>query len=139
MKNRKNLLIKRRNSFRSSRNILFSFKYAINGINYCFKNERNFRIELSMACLSLILSFLLNLSYIENLILFATIFSVLILELLNTAIESLVDLLVDKEFSKLASISKDCAAGAVLLASINSIFVALYLFLPKIKLLFTNL
>ena len=67
-----------------------------------------------------------------------TIFSVLILEILNTAIESLVDLVVKKKFSKLAKIAKDCSAGAVFLASINSVIIGLYLFIPKIKLLFLN-
>ena len=67
-----------------------------------------------------------------------TIFSVLILEVLNTSIESLVDLVIQKKFSNLAKISKDCSAGAVLLASINSVIIGLYLFIPKINLLFLN-
>jgi len=49
--------------------------------------------------------------------------SVLILEILNTSIESIVDLVVKKEFSILAKISKDSSAGAVLLASINSVII----------------
>ncbi len=61
---------------------------------------------------------------------------ILILEILNTSIESIVDLVVKKEFSILAKISKDTSAGAVLLASINSVIIAVYIFVPKIKLLF---
>ena len=68
-------------------------------------------------------------------IIISTIFSVLILELLNTAIESLVDLNVKNKFDKLAKISKDCSAASVLLASFNSIFVAAFIFFPKIKLI----
>ena len=139
MKKGRYLLNNRRHSFRTSKNIISSFKYAINGLIYSFQNERNFKIQLAFALFSLFLSFFLNFTSIENIILLATIFSVLILELLNTSIESLVDLLLGNEFNKLAKIAKDCAAAAVLLASINSIFVALYLFLPKIKLLFLNL
>ena len=71
-------------------------------------------------------------------ILLVTIFSVLILEILNTSIESLVDLVVKKKFSNLAKIAKDCSAGAVLLASINSVIIGICLFIPKIKLLFLN-
>ena len=67
-----------------------------------------------------------------------TIFSVLTLEIINTSIESLVDLVIKKNFSNLAKIAKDCSAGAVLLASINSVIIGLYLFIPKIKLLFLN-
>ena len=69
----------------------------------------------------------------------STIMSVLILEILNTSIESIVDLVVKKEFSSLAKISKDTSAGAVLLASINSVIIAVYIFFPKIKLLFESI
>ena len=69
-------------------------------------------------------------------ILVATIMSVLILETLNTSIETIVDLVIKKEFSNLAKIAKDTSAGAVLLASINSVIIAVYIFIPKIKLLF---
>ena len=62
--------------------------------------------------------------------------SVLILEILNTSIESIVDLVVKKEFSSLAKISKDTSAAAVLLASINSVIIAVSIFLPQIKLFF---
>jgi len=65
----------------------------------------------------------------------STIFSVLILELINTAIESVVDLNVKRKFNKLAKISKDCSAASVLLASINSLFVAAFIFFPKIRIL----
>jgi len=61
-------------------------------------------------------------------ILIATIMSVLILEILNTSIESIVDLVVKKEFSSLAKISKDTSAGAVLLASLI-LLLLLYIFL----------
>ena len=85
---------------------------------------------------SLIIGFLLKISLSNYVILIATIMSVLILEILNTSIESIVDLVVKKEFSILAKISKDTSAGAVLLASINSVIIAVYIFVPKIKLLF---
>ena len=85
---------------------------------------------------ALIISFLLKISLSNYVILIATIMSVLILEILNTSIESIVDLVVKKEFSILAKISKDTSAGAVLLASINSVIIAVYIFVPKIKLLF---
>ena len=138
MQKSSNLLNKRRKSFRKSNDAFLSFKYAWNGFQYCIKNERNFKIQFIFGILSLILSYLLNLNPFENIILFATIFSVLILELLNTAIEKLVDLIVDDNFNRLAKIAKDCSAASVLLAAINSLFVAVYLFFPKIKLLIDN-
>ena len=136
MRNRIKLFDKRIESYKTSKNVLISFKYAFNGINYVFQTSRNFKIQLIFALISLIIGFLLQISKFNYLLLIATIMSVLILEILNTSIESTIDLVVKKEFNNLAKISKDTSAGAVLLASINSVIVALYIFIPKIKLLF---
>ena len=138
MKSKEKFLKSRRNSYRISKNVLISFRYAFIGIKYTFKNSRNFKIQFLFAFFSLILGYIVQLNKSDYLILLVTIFSVLILEILNTSIESLVDLLVKKKFSNLAKITKDCSAGAVLLASINSVIIGLYLFIPKIKLLFLN-
>jgi diacylglycerol kinase (ATP) len=126
----------RKESYKTSNNLLMSFKYAFSGIYYVLKTSRNFKIQLIFALTSLIFGFLLQISLSNYVILIATIMSVLILEILNTSIESIVDLLVKKEFSSLAKISKDTSAGAVLLASINSVIIAVSIFAPKIKLLF---
>ena len=128
----------RRNSYITSKNILISFRYAFSGIKYTFENSRNFKIQVLLAFFSLVIGYVLRLGTSDYLILLVTIFSVLILEVLNTSIESLVDLVIQKKFSNLAKISKDCSAGAVLLASINSVIIGLYLFIPKINLLFLN-
>ena len=123
-------------SYKTSSNLLKSFKYAFTGISYVLKTSSNFKIQLIVAVIILVIGFLLQISQGNYVILIATIMSVLILEILNTSIESIVDLVVKKEFSILAKISKDTSAGAVLLASINSVIIAVYIFVPKIKLLF---
>ena len=138
MKSKAKLLKSRRGSYRISKNILISFRYAFNGIKYTFRNSRNFKIQVLFAFFSLILGSIFQLVKSDYLILLLTIFSVLVLEIINTSIESLVDLVVKKKYSNLAKISKDCSAGAVLLASINSVIIGLNLFIPKIKLLFLN-
>ena len=107
-------------------------------ILYFFRNSRNFRIELCLASLALLAGIIFQINFDQFFILFVTIFSVLILELLNTAIESVVDLIVENRFSKLAEIAKDCSAGSVLLSALNAIFVAVYIFFPRIKLLLNN-
>ena len=135
MNKQKNLVNKNRDSFKTSKNVIASLKYAFSGLIYCFKTTRNFRIQIFLGLLVLIFCFIFNSSLYEFLIIISTIFSVLILELLNTAIESIVDLNVKKKFNKLAKISKDCSAASVLLASLNSIFVAAFIFFPKIRLL----
>ena len=136
MQKKNNLLESRIESYKTSKNVFISFKYALNGISYVFKTSRNFKIQLVFALISLILGSLLQISNSSYLILVATIMSVLILETLNTSIETIVDLVIKKEFSNLAKIAKDTSAGAVLLASINSVIIGVYIFIPKINLLF---
>jgi len=134
-----NSLKNRIESYKTSSDVLKSFKYALSGISYVLKTSRNFKIQLIFAVTSLMIGFFLQISQSNYVILIATIMSVLILEIINTSIESIVDLLVKKEFSSLAKISKDTSAGSVLLASINSVIIALYIFVPKIKLLFESI
>jgi len=136
MEKKINYVENRNESYKTSSNVFISFNYAFSGISYVLITARNLEIQLIFAVTSLILGFLLEISLSNYVILIATIMSVLILEILNTSIESIVDLLVKKEFSFLAKISKDTSAGAVLLASINSVIIAVYIFVPKIKLLF---
>ena len=139
MEKKINSLKNRIETYKTSSNVLKSLKYAFSGISYVLKTSRDFKIQLIFAVTSLMIGFLLQISQSNYVILIATIMSVLILEILNTSIESIVDLLVKKEFSSLAKISKDTSAGAVLLASINSVIIAVYIFVPKIKLLFESI
>ena len=114
MKKNINSLENRKESYKTSNNVLTSFKYAFSGISYVLKTSRNFKIQLIFALTSLMIGFLLQINLINYVILIATIMSVLVLEILNTSIESIVDLVMKKEFSILAKISKDTSAGAVL-------------------------
>jgi len=134
-----NSLKNRIESYKTSSYVLKSFTYAFSGISYVLITSRNFKIQLIFAVTSLMIGFLLQISQSNYVILIATIMSVLILEIFNTSIESIVDLVVKKEFSSLAKISKDTSAGAVLLASINSVIIAVYIFVPKIKFLFESI
>lgn len=111
-----------------------SFKYAVTGFKTAYKNEPNFRIHLIIALFALILGLFLKLELLEWLILTFTIFYVLTLELLNTSLEALVDL-VSPEISHYAKIAKDVTAACVLMAAILSIIVGAVLFLPKILLI----
>jgi len=87
-----------------------------------------------MAVLALIMGAILKLTTVEWLILSFTIFWVISLELLNTVIESFVNL-VSPEFQHYAKIAKDVSAAVVLTAAILSVIVGLILFMPKIILL----
>lgn len=121
---------KRNLSWKVAPNLFASFKYAWQGIKYAFKTQRNFRIHTLMTALALSLGFCVQVTAIEMAIISLTCATVLVLELLNTAIESVVDLTVKQNYHELAKIAKDCAAGAVLTSAVASIFVAGFILLP---------
>ena len=122
----------RSQSFQIATNLLLSFKYAGQGVSYAFCTQRNFRVHLIIGAIALSLSIYFRLSAVSCSIISLTIAMVLVLELLNTALEAVVDLAVGREFHQLAKIAKDCAAGAVLIASITALIIAGVLLLPHI-------
>lgn len=110
---------------------LHSFAYAISGMIYTIKHERNMKIHSIVAIVVIILSWIYHLSAIEWMFISFAICGVLALELVNTALERVVDL-VTKDFHPLAKQAKDVAAGAVLLYAILSVVIGCIIFLPKI-------
>ncbi|MEM8638815.1 MAG: diacylglycerol kinase family protein [Cyanobacteria bacterium P01_G01_bin.54] len=115
-------------------NLWISFRYAWAGVYYAFRTQRNFRIHTAIAVVAVGLGFGLQISTVEMAIVGLTCALVMVLELLNTALESVVDLTVEKNYHELAKIAKDCAAGAVLVAAIASVFVASLILLPPLLL-----
>ncbi|NLI11702.1 diacylglycerol kinase [Pelotomaculum propionicicum] len=114
------------------RKLLDGFNYAIAGIIYSIRTQRNMRIHFIAALLVLGLSIYLRLSSRELLIVFFTITLVIMAELFNTAIEAVVDLVV-QEFHPLARIAKNVAAGAVLITALNSLVVAYIIIYPRLE------
>lgn len=123
--------IKRRNINQTFKRLRMSFYYAGNGIRYVYKTQQNMRIHLTIGLIAVILGFVFQISVPEWLALAIVIGFVLILEVINTAVETLVDLYTN-EYNELAKISKDTAAAAVLLMAMVSIVVGVIIFLPKI-------
>ena len=94
-----------------------SFGYAFEGIFTCIRKERNMKIHCTVAALVVIAGVILGLSVTEWCICLGLFGMVMSLELVNTAVEAVVDL-VTSERHPLAKIAKDTAAGAVLIAAI---------------------
>jgi diacylglycerol kinase (ATP) len=109
--------------------LLQSFNHAFQGLVHAVRYQRNMRIHLVVAVLVLVASILLNLTKLELVAVLLAIMFVLATELLNSAIESVVDILTD-EFDPRAKAAKDLAAGAVLVAAVNALAVA-YLVLTE--------
>ena len=122
----------KRSSWKIAKDLPTSFLYAAKGLGYAFSTQRNFRIHVGFALGAFGLGFFLGLNKSDLAIMSLTATSVLIVELLNTAIESVVDLAIGKRFHPLAQIAKDCSAGAVLVASISSVLIAVLLLLPPL-------
>ena len=122
----------KRSSWKIAKDLPTSFLYAAKGIGYAFSTQRNFQIHVGFALGAFVLGVLLGLNKSDLAIMSLTATSVLIVELLNTAIESVVDLAIGKRFHPLAQIAKDCSAGAVLLASISSVLIAVLLLFPPL-------
>ena len=119
-------------SWQIASNLLISFKYAWAGIVYGFRTQRNFRIHVAVCALAIGLSVFLRLETVEISIIAITSGLVLTLELVNTAIESIVDLTVKQSYHELAKIAKDCAAGAVMVSALVALLVAATLLLPPL-------
>lgn len=118
--------------------LIVSFKYAWAGLSYAFQTQRNFRIHLLVGSVAIALAIFLQLSQVEIAVIGLTSGLVLTMELLNTAIESVVDLTVKQTYHELAKTAKDCAAGAVLMAAIAAVLVAGSLLLPPLLTLITT-
>lgn len=116
-----------------NRDFIQACNNAVNGIVYCATTQSNVKKELIIGTLVMILSLFYNFSSAEFLCLTFAVFFVIFAELVNTAIETIVDLLVDVYHPK-AKIAKDIAAGAVVLSAVNAVIVAYFLFFKETNL-----
>lgn len=115
--------------------LINSFKYAIQGIISSFKTERNMKIHVFIMILVIIWGILFKISVTEWMVcalLFALVISG---ELFNTAIETVVDMIMP-EINDKAKLAKDISAGAVLILAITAVIVGLIIFVPKIIAIF---
>ena len=115
-----------------NRNFISSFEFAKSGLITVFKEERNMKKHAISAVLVFICGFVFQITRIEWLFILLAVFLVIILEVVNTAIENTVDLVTDYHFHLLAKSAKDMAAGAVLLASILAAIIGIIIFTPHI-------
>lgn len=106
---------------------LKGFKYAFEGIVYCVKTQRNFRFHICAAVFVTAFSFFYELTRGEYALLMLTFALVLSAELVNTAVESAVDLH-STERNRLAKAAKDAAAGGVLVTAVFAVIVGVLLF-----------
>lgn len=113
-------------------NFIDAWRNAINGIIYATTTQSNIKKQLLIAVFVVIISLFFELSKAEFLIFMFTIVLILFAEMVNTAIETVVDLYTDLYHPK-AKIAKDVAAGGVVITAINALIVAYFLFFDKVS------
>jgi len=128
-KNRYNWDIKKERA--RDKRLVDSFNFAIEGLISALKNEKHMKVHILAAIIIVILAIVINASKVEILIISLSVSFVIITELVNTAVEAIVDL-VSPERHPLAKLAKDVAAGAVLVAAINALCVGYLLFYDKL-------
>ena len=116
---------------KGAKNLFNSFKYAFWGIYKSFKSERNMKIHCLAVILVIILGFVYQISMIEWYICFILFGVVISAELFNTAIETVVNMVMPYKNEK-AGLAKDIAAGAVLVLAIVAAIIVGFIFIPKI-------
>ncbi|MFD2446104.1 diacylglycerol kinase family protein [Bacillus sp. CGMCC 1.16607] len=124
------------NDKKRKRKFADTFKFAIEGICCSIFQERNMRIHIIISLLVVFIGYCLSINRTEWMFILFAIGGMLALEMINSAIERVVDLVTDYQFHSLAKQAKDIAAGAVLTYAFLSIIIGMIIFIPKIITLF---
>jgi undecaprenol kinase/diacylglycerol kinase (ATP) len=115
----------------NSPSLLASFRFAAQGIAYALRTQRNFQIHCAVTLAVIVVGLIVGLSSEQWAILLVMIAVVFQAELMNTALEAVVDH-VSPEFHALAKVAKDCAAGAVFISAGIAVIVGLLILGPRL-------
>ena len=118
-----------------TRLLIHSFGYAFQGIKYAWQVDQNIRVHFFVAILVILASIFFHVNAFEMGILGVMIVLVICAEMINTAIEKMVDL-ITKEYRLEAKIAKDVSSGMVLITVGGSVIVGFLIFAPHILRLF---
>lgn len=112
-----------------------SFKNAFAGLFWAVRTQPNFRVHLVMAFLAISLGLSLGISNVEMIVIVFTILLGLSGEMINTALESMTDL-ITKEWKQEAKIAKDVSAGMMLLIAMGAVVIGAIIYTPYLLKLF---
>lgn len=115
-----------------SKNFIKSALHATDGLYLAFRTQRNFRKHIVIAVCVFVLALLLKVRGVELALIIAVNAGVLVVELINSVIEFIMDAYYKNNYSRLCKFAKDISAGAVLLSAITSAIVATIILLPKL-------
>lgn len=109
-----------------------SFLYALHGLSFVYKHEQNFRIQAWVSVVVVLTGFYVGLSNKEWVIILLVISMVLLLELVNTLVEKVIDILKPK-IHHYVKLIKDIMAAAVFLVSITAVLIGVIIFYPYVR------
>lgn len=115
-----------------SRSLIASFNYAIEGMVYALRTQRNMRIHAALAIIVLVASLFFRIGRFEFIAIVFAIAFVFVAELANTALEAAVDV-ATQSFDPLAKVAKDVAAGAVFVSALNAVVIGYIVFFARLN------
>lgn len=123
---------KKEEQIKPNSNVINSFNHAISGFVHSFQMERNMKYHVAAAVIVIITGIITHVTRFEMIALVLVIGFVFFAELLNTAIEAVVDLVVQKNYDTNAKIAKDVSAGAVFVAAMTALVIGYLVFFRKL-------
>lgn len=121
---------------KSLKRFVKSFGFAGEGIKYAFYHEQNIFVMIIAGIIAVTLGIIFDITYTERLVILVLIGIILAMEMMNTAIEACVNLHDGDKKSHYGKVAKDCASGAVAIASIFAFIIGLLIFIPYIMEMF---
>lgn len=115
----------------NTKKLLKSFDFAFQGVKHAIQSDQNFMVHFSIAILVLVAGIYLNVTRLEMALLLLAILLVIATEMINTAIEKMVDL-ITREHRLEAKIAKDVSSGMVLLTALGASLLGIFIFVPYI-------
>lgn len=126
--------LRNKSKYKGLKKIYYSTKYSLDGLYYAYRNERSLWLHGGCSLIAICLGIIFQITLFQWSMILISLGSILAIELLNTAIEAVVDM-ITLETHPLAKIAKDCGSAATFVASIISAIIAGFIFIPKIMIL----
>jgi diacylglycerol kinase len=108
-----------------------SIKYSLEGLKYAYTHEQSLLLHIFLSIVAITCGILFKITGTQWILLFIMMTVIIVAELINTAIEAVVDMITE-EYNPLAKVAKDCGAAAAFVASVLAISVGAYVFVPQI-------
>ena len=127
--------LRNKSKYKGLKRILFSIKYSIDGLVYAYANEKSLLLHGVLSTVLIILGLFFHISRTKWILILITLAVILAIELVNTAIEAVVDMYTTK-FNPLAKIAKDCGSAATFVLVVVGTIISGSIYIPLIINLF---